>query len=242
MRMRCQPIFGILCCSLIMASVAMADETRLLIPEPVLTPSPVMPAEMPPPAVASDGLPVGQPNLVETQPGPWRHRLKTGLQAWHWGWAEEFDEPPLGACVNAHREVQICNGLAAQMVLYGYDFCSADGPDAASLNVHGQQRLWAMVELAHHTRQRPIGIERSGNPALDAARRAQVIGLLRISKADLPETCVVIGCPTATGLSGVEARLIYENLLQQTRSGGPAFPAGGSGGFSSQHSQGFGQP
>ncbi len=157
---------------------------------------------------------------------PMRHRLqawwackKACLQETHWGYPEEFEERPLGACVWAAQKTQVVNGMHAQMVLYHYDFHEGPTPATATLNPHGLRRLHEMVVMLQSNLW-PVVIQPTGNPLLDSARRDRILELLREQTGAVPEEWVVVREPHPVGLSGEEAVAIYWNLLQQTKSGG----------------------
>jgi hypothetical protein len=67
----------------------------------------------------------------------------------------------------------------------------------------------------------PVIVERTpSNPALAEARRLVVLNQFGQGGIILPPGRVVIGAPIANGLRGVEAEIIYQNLLSQTRERG----------------------
>jgi hypothetical protein len=124
---------------------------------------------------------------------------------------------PLGARVYDMMSVQINNGLAAQRVLYHYDFCDSQSAQAAELNVHGRKRLLTMARVCGCGGS-PIVIEASPCEAgLDAARLQSVVALLQLVAPGTPRESVVIGDPQPRGLGGVEATQIYENMLRETK-------------------------
>jgi hypothetical protein len=155
-------------------------------------------------------------------PGVWNDRIKPWLQRTHWGYADEFHPMTFGASVNEHFRTQICNGLGSQLVLYAYDFRDDSGPEASLLNSHGQRQLDRIARMVEGTGLHPIGIEASGNAAVDAARRQEVIRQLSAAHGTIPAEWVVVGFPTAIGLRGAEAVEIYKNLLNNTKSRGSA--------------------
>ncbi len=165
----------------------------------------------------------------ETAPCPapsqsWWKRCKMRFRAC-FGYESEFDAVPLGAFVDAAYRTHIANGEAARMVLYHYDFVG----QTASLNTHGQDGLAKIATLAG-CNGFPIIIERTPmNPALAEARRLAVINRLAGQGFVLPPERVVVGAPVANGLNGVEAEVIYLNLLSQTRDKGRV--TGGASGF-----------
>ena len=160
--------------------------------------------------------------------GLWTDRIKPCLQENHWGYADQFEEVPLGASVQAHLRVQICNGLADQTVLYRYDFRVGPVSTAALLNPHGRKRLDEIVRIMQDHGLHPLVIEPTGNEALDAARRDRVLKLMAQTNFTVPEEWVVVAEPRSRGRDGVEAALDYQNLLRQTQSqGGTSAGAGG---------------
>jgi hypothetical protein len=142
------------------------------------------------------------------------------------GYCEEFDAPPLGHWLNMHMNTQIANGIAARMMLYNYDFvCGKD-----MLNLRGSDRLKQLGDWLM-TQPYPLVIERTPHrPALAESRRLTVLNQLAAAGYNVAPQRVVIG-PGAFGqLSGVEAELSYQNLLEQTtREGALPFGVGGSG-------------
>jgi hypothetical protein len=128
---------------------------------------------------------------------------------------------------------QVANGVAARMVLYQFDFL----PGCAGLNLHGLDQLAKIACLLPHNGF-PIIIERTpGNPGLAEARRLTVLNVLGHGPVPIPAERVVIGPSIALGLDGVEAEIIYFNLLSQDRSRG-AIGLGGSGFSTAQPSAG----
>lgn len=141
------------------------------------------------------------------------------------GYPGEFEAPPLGHWLNLHMNTQIANGIAARMMLYNYDFvCGKD-----MLNLRGTDRLLQLGEWLN-TQPYPLVIERTPHrPALAESRRLTVLNQLAATGFKIAPNRVVIG-PGAFGqLSGVEAELLYLNLLDQTKQEGTTpFSVGGS--------------
>jgi hypothetical protein len=133
--------------------------------------------------------------------------------------------PPLGASVYAHYYTHVANGEAARMVLYDYDFV----PGGAALNCRGQDRLAQIQALMSHNCY-PVVVERTSYcPPLADARRLAVLNELGHGPFPTPPERVVIGPPIAIGLQGVEAEIIYLNLLRQTLNRGLPTGAGPAG-------------
>lgn len=154
--------------------------------------------------------------------------FKAFMQWSHWGYPEEFQRTPIGTSFRANRQVQICNGQAAGLVLYRYDFCDESGEEGPGLNAHGQKRLYLMLAQCRLGGCQPLIIEPTpDNPLLDAARRDCVIKLLEGARVS---SAVVIGDPLTKGPSGVEARLLDVNYLRQVAGGGGAGGGGAGGG------------
>jgi hypothetical protein len=132
------------------------------------------------------------------------------------GFEPEFESEPLGASVYATYRTHVDNGIAAWMVLYHYDFVDK----TAALNTRGQDKVAKIATFMAHNGF-PIIIERiPSNPALAEARRLAVLNQFGRSGITVPPERIVVGLPIAKGLHGVEAEIIYQNLLTQTRERG----------------------
>ena len=135
------------------------------------------------------------------------------------------------------RLAQICtqvrNGIAAQMVLYHYDFNDPAVGDPSKLSPYGLRRLGEIVKLLQAGNACPVMIEQTiGSPALDTARQMHVVTAL--GEASLVPQVVI--ADTAAGLRGDEALSIHQSLLRQTAEGGATFirqTSSGTGGSSS---------
>jgi hypothetical protein len=147
---------------------------------------------------------------------------------------------PLGAMVEQPFREQVANGYAARMTLYDYDFvCGTD-----RLNQRGKDRVrqmgcW-MRQCAY-----PIVVERTiHQPDLAEARRIAVMNEFAEAAIHLPPERVVVAKPVSIPQNGVEAILIYENFLIQTRQFGyPTYRQlilSGNGGSSFGSGGGFG--
>lgn len=158
----------------------------------------------------------------------WTNRLKPFMQATHWGYADLFETAPFGYATRASLSRNICNGIAAQMVLYQYDFCDAPAPEGARLNIHGQKRLYEIAQMLQCCPY-PVLVERAvcTSPAragcLDAARlneARQEYVTKAFRQLGVPAH-VVVGEPAARGLRGEEATWRMNPDLQPTAPGGP---------------------
>jgi hypothetical protein len=153
----------------------------------------------------------------------WRERWYTGWATFKYrlhdcflGFADEFVPRPLGASLYAFGNTHVANGEAARMVLYNYDFVE----NSDQLNLRGRDQLAKLMPLLSSS-PFPLVIERTPNaPGLDDSRRIAVFNELGRMSVALPVERIVIGQPIALGLRGVEAEIIYSNLLLQTQSGG----------------------
>jgi hypothetical protein len=155
------------------------------------------------------------------------HSITQPRLAWsHWGYPEQYIEPPLGATVYAPVEVQIANGQAAQMVLYDYDFYDT-GKDAATLNTRGRRQLAKIALLASRT-PHPIIVEYlADRDELNELRRQHVVEELQKLSIEVPEIRVIVGQPPLTVLSGDDALAIIQGLLRRTASGTGTGASGG---------------
>ncbi len=164
----------------------------------------------------------------------WWDRVRYRLHACFLGFPEEFEAPPLGASVYAFGRAQVANAEAAQMVLYRADFIEGSG----ALNPRGREHL-ARIAVLLPRNFCPVIIEPTlCAPELNQVRHLEVVNELGRCGFAVPPQRVVIGPPPAVGLSGVEAGMIYNNLLNQTLSGGAR--AGGGAGAGDIGGQGYG--
>jgi hypothetical protein len=143
-------------------------------------------------------------------------RCRQNLQKCFIGFPEEFKAPPLGQFVYLFGRTEVANGDAARMTLYHYDFQEG----RAALTSRGKDQLAKITGLLPQNFF-PIVIERTTDvPELAEARRRVVLGALAKGTFPVPPERVVIGIPTANGLNGVEAEIIYRTLKTQTENGG----------------------
>jgi hypothetical protein len=157
------------------------------------------------------------------------NRAKSALQASHWGYPSEFCERPFGSYLRSAMASQVENGLAVQMVLYRFDFVAPNGAPGVELNRAGRARLEKVAGLTS-IMPCPLVIEvDETDPALNAARRAHVLNLLRTVEPSFPDERVVVARPAARGLAGDEALLIQQNLMLQTQLGASVGGAGPPG-------------
>ena len=198
---------------------------------------PAGPVDSPPPAVPPAGTcTCGNRHGLSR----WRwHRTqcKRHLQEHFLGYAEEFNEWPLGEALYAHGRAQVANGLAARMVFYHYDF--VDGTD--QLNVRGRDKLAAVAATLPTTffpvvvERSPVtpGLDQSKTAVLDQQRRTTLLTQLAHNTFPVPAERVVIGPSIAYGMTGFEAvNVIYPRQLSNLASGGSLGAAGaGAAGF-----------
>jgi hypothetical protein len=158
---------------------------------------------------------------------PWSWEQGDGLPRQHPLAPVDFGQPALGYYLYGHFRTQVGNAVAARMTLYEYDFvCGTD-----KLNPRGTDRLGRIAGLLGHINN-PVTIERTPHaPGLAEARRQAVLHAFEGAGVPLPPELVVIGPPVTRPLEGVEAMLIYDNLLLQTQIGGTPGTAarGGTG-------------
>jgi hypothetical protein len=227
---------------------AMAQQVPLAPSAPVaLTPLPAPPR----PGTVIEGVfpagPFDSPPPAVAPPGTCTCGNRHGLSRWRWhrtqckrnlqehflGYAEEFNEWPLGEAFYAHGRTQAANGQAARMVFYNCDF--VDG--ASQLNLRGRDKL-ATVAATLPTTFFPVVVERTPaiTPeamALDQARRSVVVAQLAQGTFPVPAERVVIGPGIAYGMAGYEAvNEIYPRQLANLASGGSlGAAAAGAAGF-----------
>jgi len=165
-----------------------------------------------------------------------------GLSRWRWhrtqckrtleehflGYAEEFNEWPLGEALYAHGRTQAANGLAARMVFYQCDFVEG----TSQLNVRGRDKL-ASVAAKLPTTFFPVVVERTPTDAgLDQSRRSALLIQLAQGTFPVPAERVVIGPTIAYGMAGFEAvNVIYPRQLSSLGSGGSIGVGAGAAGL-----------
>lgn len=142
----------------------------------------------------------------------WKTHIMPWLEASHWGYPGEFEEPPLGRSVYAHMNRQVVKGEAARMVLYHYDFVQGigEGDLRTELNARGSRQLRKIARMMQYNAA-PLVIEPSSQPELDQERRAAVIEDLARLGADASSERVIIAYPEAIGMAGSEALDTYSN-------------------------------
>jgi hypothetical protein len=157
-----------------------------------------------------------------------RSQCKQHLQEHFLGYAEEFNEWPLGESLYAHARTQAANGLATRMVFYHYDFVD----DTSQLNLRGRDKL-ASVAATLPTTFFPVVVERTpAAPGLDQARRSALLTQLARGTFPVPAERVVIGPRIANGMTGLESVLTYGRQLSNLGSGGSiGAGAAGAAGF-----------
>jgi len=206
----------------------------------VARPAPTLPG-----AVTEDVLPAGpldSPPTAVPPAGTCSCGNRHGLSRWRWhrahckryleehflGYAEEFNEWPLGEALYAHGRTQAANGLAARMVFYQCDF--VDG--TSQLNGRGRDKL-ATVAAKLPTTFFPVVVERTSEPGLDQSRRSVLLTQLAQGPFPVPAERVVIGPSIAYGMAGFEAvNVIYPRQLSNLASGGSiGAGAAGAAGF-----------
>jgi hypothetical protein len=165
---------------------------------------------------------------------------RRGLSRWRWhrthckrhlqdnflGYAEEFNEWPLGEAAYAHARTQVANGQAARMVFYHYDF--VDG--TPQLNTRGRDKL-AAVAATLPTTFFPIVVERTPKePGLDQSRKSVLVAELGRGSFPVPAERVLIGPSIANGMTGFESQYIYwQRQIPDLASGGAIGGAGATG-------------
>jgi len=159
----------------------------------------------------------------------WRyHRIhcKRHLQDKFLGYAEEFNEWPLGEAAYAHARTQAANGQAARMVFYHYDF--VDG--TPQLNTRGRDKL-AAVAATLPTNFFPIVVERTPKePGLDQSRKSVLLAELGRGSFPVPAERVLVGPNIAYGMTGFEAlNAIYPGQISNLASGGAIGGSGATG-------------
>lgn len=197
------------------------------------------------PAQEPPGQPVTVSSEVVTSPVPscqregndrlsfWQ-RWKLGKKKHGEGAPREAYAKPLGESLYATSRTMVGNGVAARLTLYQFDFV----PCTDQLSPRGRDQLAGMVPLLTQY-PFPLVIERSqGVASLDDSRKLTVLNELGRAGMPMPAERVVIGLPSAAGMTGFESQIEYRRLMQQSLNGGTPTAVTGSimpgagGGFS----------
>jgi len=191
----------------------------------------------PAPLAPGDPAPPPSAECRDVDPRPSREPWIRAWQDCFLGHAGQFVARPLGEAVEQNIRVQVTNAEAARMVLHHYDFVGC----GCALNLRGHDEL-ARIAILLAKYPCPLVIERTPeNPGLAEARRLVVLQELARGPAPVAPERVVIGPSPTHGLSGLEAAVIYDNLIRQTLTQG--VPAGlGGGAIGGTVGQGFGAP
>jgi hypothetical protein len=234
----------------LIAGVVLACTAPAMAQEP--TPIPAAPATSPSPAPgrsipAEPASPVIFPEPVVTVPpaGPMSpapaspldpvalHKRHTSffaekVNSWHWhrlqgkmlGYPEEWQARPLGAAQYEVNTTMVSNSAAARLVLHDYDFIQGE----SQLSPYGRERLSKLTgQLA--ASQFPLIVERNlDRPALSEARRYAVLAALASGPYPVSSDRVLVGVPRARGISGIEAYIMGNNVLDRVNNYGPPIP------------------
>jgi hypothetical protein len=165
-------------------------------------------------------------NYSESNQNCWQ-RFRFWLRDNFLGYAQEFDAPPLGAALFGFGQTQVANAEAAQLILNHFDFVHG----TAKPTQRGREKLMKLPAILAKSFC-PLIIEHTPEaPELDHARVMMVVTELGASGFAIPPERVLVGPPLSHDLSGVEALLIYTNLLGQIQSGAHAGGGGAGGGM-----------
>jgi hypothetical protein len=209
-------------------------------PSPTLPPSAADGEPAPVPLIGTDE-PDLTPPAAPPAPVGCTCGNRRGLSRWRWhrahckrhlqdhflGYAEEFNEWPLGESAYAHARTQVANGQAARMVFHHCDF--VDG--TSQLNMRGRDKL-AAVTASLPTNFFPIVVERTPRePGLDESRRTVLLAEIARGPFPVPAERILIGPSIANGMTGFEAdRIYWARQIPNLQSGG-AIGSSGAGSF-----------
>ena len=119
-------------------------------------------------------------------------------------WRGCFEVRRPGSDLYHHMNAQVMNGLAAQMILYRYDFLDEQGNEVVSLSRRGKAQLDKIVKR-WETYGSPIVIEPTRHEQLDQQRRDEVLRQVSEWGIQVEPEMVVVGRPNPAGLAGPEA-------------------------------------
>lgn len=144
-----------------------------------------------------------------------------------WGYPEEFEEVPFGCATNSILNKQIAKGQLSRLALYDYDFVNG----TANLNYRGRRRIADLIPMLQRGTGPLVVEEIPERHALNAQRRISVLNEVQNLWPGLSEEMVVVARPRVAGLSGVEGRVIYNNLMNNTSTQGVSAQQFSYGGF-----------
>lgn len=165
----------------------------------------------------------GPPTLWTRVKYKWKNYCKPAMQETHWGYADEFNEKPLGYWVMAHGRTQVANGEAARMCLYEMDF----EQDSDELSFRGQQNLAKIGYMAARNFF-PIIIEPTPtDPELAERRRVKIAEVLQASNFPVPAERLVVAKPITAGGYDFDS----ENIFGPTANTGKLLDINARGGI-----------
>jgi hypothetical protein len=165
-------------------------------------------------------------------------QFKARKQACYWGYCQYFDERAFGICVEQAMEGQIRAGIAAQSMLYDYDFYAQDSDRVGQLTPRGRWQLTKIVSRMQSV-PGPVLIEiDEDDPALNEARRLSVVAALADTGIANPEQFVLFAQPRF-GWTGLEAIETAEALITSARRRGRTVSPGEQSTFGRGVSVGF---
>jgi hypothetical protein len=150
------------------------------------------------------------------------------VNSWHWhrvqgkmlGYPEEWQPRPLGASVYENGTTMASNAAQSRLMLHDYDFL----PGESQLSPAGRERL-AKITGQLAASQFPLIVERNmDRPALSEARRYAVLAALAAGPYPVSSDRVLVGVPRSRGISGNEAYIIGNNVLDRVNNYGPPIP------------------
>lgn len=197
------------------------DEVPTLSQRPAVLPPP---AELAPAAAQQAPAQSLEQALAQLQAcgrnnGRWKQCLESRLL----GYLSEFEARPVGAVIGMHFQAQVSQADYSRMMVRDYDFCIG----GAELNARGKDLLIRKAACLTQGSVPFIVEYLPYAPALAEARRQVVLNFLGANGVNASPEMVVIGSPQGRPISGEEAILIHQNLLQQTQSAGTRPAAAG---------------
>lgn len=157
-------------------------------------------------------------------------RAKAHHQRTHWGYAEYFDERPLGDSVLTAMSQQIDLGLKDSMILYHYDFFPMDSSRSAELTPRGRAQLMKFIDRMQTTATQIQVQADDESSELNQSRLQHVVDALAMLGAPTPGDLVVLAPLRHEGKAN-EANRTYENLIQSIISRGRTIQTGESATF-----------
>ncbi len=146
---------------------------------------------------------------------------------------------PFGESVNCAMNCQVQNGVTAQLVFYVNDFYPHPNTNTWELTESGVRNFEKIVCLLPLS-PCPVIVQSTHDLSQDELRRQKIVELMMARGTVISPDRIIVGRPRVSGISGVEAQMIYARSLETRQlkdletpdlgSFGPGLNSGGDSG------------